>query len=130
MDVNCTNKADIGRVSRSLNRSKVRKKLHRHLCAIYPGDQSAKELATFTNTTLANVYGALAGDGRNYCLEDSLINMEIAERVLVILEGKTVDRFRATEYGLDIQDDIDDYSQRSGFDKSRSETAGKLGVKA
>ena len=109
---NCENQADIGLVYRSLKYSRARMDLYQHLCDVYPLEVSGKELARYGNLTQANAFGALAGNGRDYRPEKSLVGLGLAVRIPTIVDGKTVDLFQATEYGLALRGRIDDYEHR------------------
>ena len=103
--------------------------LYHRLCDVYPLEVSGKELARHGNLTLANAFGALAGSGRDYCPEKSLVGMGLAVRVPAIVDGKTVDLFRATEYGLALRDRLDDYEQRlSSLARIEAETMDSVKV--
>ncbi|WP_424358728.1 archaellum operon transcriptional activator EarA family protein [Methanocella sp. MCL-LM] len=110
---NCANQADIGLVYRSLKYSRARMDLYHRLCDVYPLEVSGKELARYGNLTLANAFGALVGNG-DYQTEKSLVGLGLAVRIPAIVDGKTLDLFRATEYGLEIKYRMMDYRQRLG----------------
>lgn len=54
------------RISRSIRRSKIRRKILQYLLEIYPGSSYPAEIAEKIRTTPSNVIGALRGNGGRY----------------------------------------------------------------
>ena len=90
-------------IIRSLRRSNIRKKIADYLFDIGPGGSYTSEIAYDVNTTPTNVLGAIRGMGSRYKEEESLIALEIVEK---ISSGKNIKIYRLTDFGKDIMESL------------------------
>ena len=86
-------------VIRSLRRSNIRKKIVDYLFDISPSGSYTSEIAYNIKTTPTNVLGAIRGMGTRYKVEESLIALEIVEKVT---SGKEVKIYKLTDFGKEI----------------------------
>jgi len=86
-------------VIRSLRRSNIRKKIVDYLFDISPSGSYTSEIAYNVKTTPTNVIGAIRGMGTRYKVEESLIALELVEKVT---NGKEVKIYKLTDFGKEI----------------------------
>ena len=90
-------------VIRSLRRSGIRKRIAEYLFEISPSGSYTSEIAYNVKTTPTNVIGAIRGMGQRYKEEESLISLELVEKV----ESKTnVKIYKLTDFGKEIINSI------------------------
>ncbi|MEF8879781.1 MAG: archaellum operon transcriptional activator EarA family protein [Candidatus Thermoplasmatota archaeon] len=92
---------------RSLRRSKVRKKIVEYLFEISPSGSYTSDIAYNVKTTPTNVIGAIRGMKSRYRGEESLLGLDIVERV-EIDSNKNIKIYRLTDFGKEILQDIRD----------------------
>jgi len=86
-------------ITRSLRRSNIRKKIAEYLFEISPSGSYTSEIAYNVKTTPTNVIGAIRGMESRYREEESLISLNIVER----MEGrKDIKLYRLTDFGKEI----------------------------
>lgn len=86
-------------VMRSLRRSSVRKKIAKYLFDISPSGSYTSDIAYNVRTTPTNVIGAIRGMNSRYRKEESLIGLNIVEKI----ESKhNVKIYKLTDYGKEI----------------------------
>lgn len=90
-------------VVRSLRRSNVRKKIAEYLFEISPSGSYTSEIAYSVKTTPTNVIGAIRGMGTRYKKEESLLNLNIVEKLDSPLNIKI---YRLTDFGKEIVQNI------------------------
>jgi len=90
-------------VVRSLRRSNVRKKIAEYLFEISPSGSYTSEIAYSVKTTPTNVIGAIRGMGTRYKKEESLLNLNIVEKLDSPLNIKI---YRLTDFGKEIIQNI------------------------
>jgi predicted transcriptional regulator with HTH domain len=94
-------------VVRSLNRSKIRKKIAEYLFDISPSGSYTSDIAYNVKTTPTNVIGAIRGMDSRYKQEESLLSLQIVEQ---IHSGRRNDikLYRLTNFGKEIIQKIRD----------------------
>ncbi len=90
-------------IIRSLRRSNVRKKIAEYLFEISPSGSYTSEIAYSVKTTPTNVIGAIRGMGTRYKKEESLLNLNIVEKIDSPLNIKI---YRLTDFGKEIVQNI------------------------
>ena len=86
-------------IIRSLRRSNIRKKIADYLFEISPSGSYTSEIAYNVKTTPTNVLGAIRGMGTRYKKEESLIALEIVEKVI---SDKEIKIYKLTDFGKEI----------------------------
>ena len=86
-------------VIRALRRSNVRKKIAEYLFDISPSGSYASEIAYNVGTTPTNVIGAIRGIKSRYREDDSLISLNIAEKMS---GSENIKLYRLTDFGKEI----------------------------
>jgi len=86
-------------ITRSLRRSNIRKKIAEYLFEISPSGSYTSEIAYNVKTTPTNVIGAIRGMESRYREEESLISLNIVERME---GGKDIKLYRLTDFGKEI----------------------------
>ncbi len=86
-------------VMRSLRRSSVRKKIAEYLFDISPSGSYTSDIAYNVKTTPTNVIGAIRGMNSRYRKEESLIGLNIVEK---IESRHNVKIYILTDYGKEI----------------------------
>ena len=86
-------------VIRALRRSNVRKKIAEYLFDISPSGSYTSEIAYKVKTTPTNVIGALRGMEARYREDESLINLNIVEKMK---DSKNIMLYRITDFGKEI----------------------------
>ncbi len=90
-------------VMRSLRRSSVRKKITEYLFDISPSGSYTSDIAYNVKTTPTNVIGAIRGMNSRYRKEESLIGLNLVEKI----ESKhNVKIYKLTQYGEKIVRDM------------------------
>ena len=69
-----------GDIMRSLNRSKLRRRVLFHLLSIYPYKSYVSEIARNIRSDPSNVWGCLEGLGSRYTIEESLVSLLLVNR--------------------------------------------------
>jgi len=90
-------------VIRSLRRSSIRKKIAEYLFEISPSGSYTSEIAYNVKTTPTNVLGAIRGMGDRYKVDESLIGLNIVEK---IESNSNVKIYKLTKFGKEIIDSI------------------------
>ncbi len=90
-------------VVRSLRRSNVRKKIAEYLFEISPSGSYTSEIAYNVKTTPTNVIGAIRGMGSRYKTEESLINLDLVEK---IESGANIKIYKLTDFGKQIVENM------------------------
>jgi len=90
-------------IVRALRRSGVRKKIAEYLFEIGPGGSYTSEIAYNVETTPTNVIGAIRGMDSRYRKEESLISLNIVERVAA---SKDIKLYKLTDFGKEIVADF------------------------
>ena len=90
-------------IVRSLRRSNVRKKIAEYLFEISPSGSYTSEIAYNVKTTPTNVIGAIRGMGTRYNEEESLINLNVVEK---INNKSNIKIYRITDFGKEIVKNI------------------------
>jgi len=86
-------------VMRSLRRSSVRKKIAEYLFEISPSGSYTSDIAYNVKTTPTNVIGAIRGMNSRYREEESLIGLNLVEKV----ESRhNVKIYKLTDFGKEI----------------------------
>ena len=83
-------------VMRSLRRSSVRKKIAEYLFDISPSGSYTSDIAYNVKTTPTNVIGAIRGMNSRYRKEESLIGLNLVEKVE---NNHNVKIYKLTEFG-------------------------------
>jgi len=91
-------------VIRSLRRSSIRKKIAEYLFEISPSGSYTSEIAYNVKTTPTNVLGAIRGMGDRYKVGESLIGLNIVEK---IESNSNVKIYKLTHFGKEIIGSID-----------------------
>jgi len=92
-------------VMRSLRRSSVRKKIAEYLFDISPSGSYTSDIAYNVKTTPTNVIGAIRGMNSRYRKEESLIGLNLVEKV----ESRhNVKIYKLTDFGERIVRDLKD----------------------
>jgi len=86
-------------VIRSLRRSSVRKKIAEYLFEISPSGSYTSEIAYNVKTTPTNVIGAIRGMNSRYRDDESLIGLNLVER---ISGGKNIKLYKLTDFGKEM----------------------------
>jgi len=86
-------------VMRSLRRSSVRKKVAEYLFEISPSGSYTSDIAYNVKTTPTNVIGAIRGMNSRYRDDESLIGLNIVEK---IESSKNVKIYKLTDFGKEI----------------------------
>ena len=86
-------------VMRSLRRSSVRKKIAEYLFEISPSGSYTSDIAYNVKTTPTNVIGAIRGMNSRYRDDESLIGLNIVEK---IESSKNVKIYKLTDFGKEI----------------------------
>ncbi len=86
-------------VMRSLRRSNVRKKIAEYLFDISPSGSYTSDIAYNVKTTPTNVIGAIRGMNSRYRKAESLIGLNLVEK---IESRHNVKIYKLTEYGKEI----------------------------
>jgi len=86
-------------VMRSLRRSNVRKKIAEYLFEISPSGSYTSDIAYNVKTTPTNVIGAIRGMQSRYRDDESLIGLNLVEK---IESNKNVKIYKITEFGKEI----------------------------
>ncbi len=89
-------------VMRSLRRSKVRIAILLFIAHHYLRQANLKELCIGLNICASNVLGALNGKKGRYKFGESLIGLELVERMEHLVDGHTLIHYRLTEKGTRI----------------------------
>ena len=92
-------------VMRSLRRSNVRKKIAEYLYDISPSGSYTSDIAYNVKTTPTNVIGAIRGMESRYRNDDSLIGLNLVEK---IESSKNVKIYKLTDFGKEIVQQIND----------------------
>ncbi|WP_018154200.1 helix-turn-helix domain-containing protein [Methanothermococcus thermolithotrophicus] len=92
-------------IIRSLNKSKLRKKIMYFLYRIYPNGIYLSELSRRVNSDPSNVLGCLKGMGNRYNGNSSLVELGLVE--CVSKEGMKI--YIMTEYGKNVIEYLKDY---------------------
>lgn len=90
-------------IVRSLRRSSVRKKITEYLFEISPSGGYTSEIAYNVKTTPTNVLGAIRGMGTRYKTEESLIGLNIVEK---IESSHNVKIYKLTDFGKELIESI------------------------
>ncbi len=90
-------------VIRSLRRSNVRKKIAEYLFDISPSGSYTSEIAYNVKTTPTNVIGAIRGMRSRYSPDESLIALNIVEKMS---GSKNIKLYRLTDFGREILETI------------------------
>lgn len=90
-------------VIRSLRRSNVRKKIADYLFDISPSGSYTSEIAYNVKTTPTNVIGAIRGMGSRYKEEESLISLNVVERVK---SNNNIKLYKLTDFGKEIVESL------------------------
>jgi uncharacterized protein len=98
-------------IIRSLRRSNIRKRIADYLFDISPSGSYTSEIAYNVKTTPTNVIGAIRGMNSRYRNEESLISLQIVER---IESGKRNDikLYKLTDFGKDVIESIRENKRR------------------
>jgi predicted transcriptional regulator with HTH domain len=104
---------DVGHISHSLRKSKLRCDVQAYLNSIFPEGAGSRQISATLCYPERNVTGALAGEGVRYKQEDSLVGMGLAECRQVIVQGYPILMFHSTKAGLDIENRLKDYANDS-----------------
>ena len=86
-------------VMRSLRRSSVRKKIAEYLFDISPSGSYTSDIAYNVKTTPTNVIGAIRGMNSRYREEESLIGLNLVEK---IESRNNVKIYKLTDFGKNI----------------------------
>lgn len=86
-------------VIRSLRRSNVRKKIADYLFEISPSGSYTSDIAYNVKTTPTNVIGAIRGMSSRYRIDESLLGLNIVEKVE---SSKNVKIYKLTNFGREI----------------------------
>ena len=86
-------------VMRSLRRSSVRKKIAEYLFDISPSGSYTSDIAYNVKTTPTNVIGAIRGMNSRYREEESLIGLNLVEK---IESRHNVKIYKLTDFGKDV----------------------------
>jgi len=90
-------------VIRSLRRSNIRKKIADYLFEICPNGSYTSEIAYNIKTTPTNVIGAIRGMGSRYKAEESLISLEVVEKI----DNKSnMKLYKLTDFGKEIVESL------------------------
>lgn len=92
-------------IIRSLNKSKLRKKIMYFLYRIYPNGIYLSELSRRVNSDPSNVLGCFKGMGNRYNGNSSLVELGLVE--CVSKEGMKI--YIMTEYGKNVIEYLKDY---------------------
>jgi predicted transcriptional regulator with HTH domain len=90
-------------VIRSLRRSNIRKKIADYLFEICPNGSYTSEIAYNIKTTPTNVIGAIRGMGSRYKAEESLISLEVVEK---IENNSNLKLYKLTDFGKEIVESL------------------------
>jgi len=90
-------------VIRSLRRSNVRKKITEYLFEISPSGSYTSEIAYNVKTTPTNVIGAIRGMGTRYKKDESLIDLDLVEKVE---GGSNIKIYKLTDFGKEIVENM------------------------
>lgn len=104
---------DVGHISHSLKKSKLRCDVQAYVNSISPEGASSRQIATTLGYPERNVIGALIGEGIRYKREDSLAGMGLVECKEEMVQGYPILMFYSTKAGLDIEDRLKDYANES-----------------
>jgi predicted transcriptional regulator with HTH domain len=89
-------------VIKSLRRSKVRIIVLLFIAHSYAQQANLKELCNRLNICKANILGSLIGSDGRYRYKDSLVGLELLERIESDLDGFKMIHYRITEKGTRI----------------------------
>jgi hypothetical protein len=112
---------DVGHISHSLKKSKLRCDVQAYVNSISPEGASSRQIATILGYPERNVIGALIGESLRYKREDSLVGMGLVECREEIVQGYPIPMFYSTEAGRDIEDRLKDYANDSASILKRME---------
>lgn len=90
----------------ALNSSIIRKNLFEYLCRIYPDKALFAEIRKTTGHSTTNLKGAAIGDGISFSVEDSLVELGLAEYENPKPEIKSAETLKATGWGFTNKDRI------------------------
>ncbi len=104
---------DVGHISHSLKKSKLRCDVQAYVNSISPEGASSRQIATTLGYPERNVIGALIGEGIRYKREDSLVGMGLIECKEEMVQGYRIPMFYSTKAGRDIEDRLKNYANGS-----------------